>query len=185
MVSCRRRLGAQRLERAGSIHDRACGGLSPAGRHHLGDHRRPGRHYADSPRWRRTSSSAALANRPRRHRALRSPATGSTRRDGRIRGSPARSAGTAQSWPSPRSARPSLILPQVLDLPLRDSWFDAADRALGLRLDVIAELDGCACQPHPLFSIIYPAAAADRHCRAGARLSRGGSPGCGSSCSLS
>ena len=152
MVSCRHgRLGAQ-----DNIHDRACGGLTPAGRHHLGDHHRPGRHYADRPAGVELPARRPLVrNRRRRHRALARRLLALSDATAGSAVSPARSAGTAQIVAFAAVGAPFSYIAASLDLPLRDSWFDAADRALGLDWTSLLNWMDAHASLHPLFSIIY------------------------------
>ena len=169
MVSCRRRLGAQRLDAQDNIHDRACGGLTPAGRHHLGDHHRPGRHYADRPAGIELRARRPLVrNRRRRHRplarrllALSDATAGSAarqraRRNGADRGL--------------RRGRRALLLHCRKSRPAFAGQLVRCRRPRArARLDVIAQLDGCACQPASAVQHhLSQPAAADRHCCAGA-----------------
>lgn len=150
MFSCLLTQGAQ-----GSTHDRACGGNTPAGRHHLGDHRRPRRHHTDGPA------------------RIELPAHGAVIPDGRWRHCPLLCWLLALSDASARCAvgqracrnrpdrgirrcrRTVLYIAASFDLPLRDAWFDAADRALGLDWSALLNWMDAHANLHPLFRLIY------------------------------
>ncbi len=63
--------------------------------------------------------------------------------------------GTAQIVAFAAVGAPFSYIAASLDLPLRDSWFDAADRALGLDWTSLLNWMDAHASLHPLFSIIY------------------------------
>jgi membrane-associated phospholipid phosphatase len=63
--------------------------------------------------------------------------------------------GTAQIVAFAAVGAPFSYIAASLDLPLRDNWFDAADRALGLDWTSLLNWMDAHASLHPLFSIIY------------------------------
>jgi PAP2 superfamily len=63
--------------------------------------------------------------------------------------------GTAQIVTFAAVGAPVSYMAASLDLPLRDAWFDAADRALGLDWQALLGWMVAHASLHPMFSVIY------------------------------